>query len=81
MTHPLMVSVLGGLAVVLLLIAAWGLYTTLGRADAAYRDKPPPGFRVLWPLINILGNSVATLLTPDRRQAILTRLRRAGRRR
>ncbi|MBQ0945570.1 type II secretion system F family protein [Ideonella sp. 4Y16] len=78
MTHPLTVSVLGGLALVLLLIAAWGLYTTLGRADATYRDKPPPGFRVLWPLINILGNSVATLLTPGRRQTILTRLRRAG---
>lgn len=78
MTGPLLISLLAGLAVALLLVSAWRLYATLGRADTAYRDEPPPGFRALWPLVNILGNSVARLLTQDRRQAILGRLRRAG---
>jgi tight adherence protein C len=78
MTDALLISLLGGVAAALLLVSAWRLYATLGRADAAYRDKPPPGFRALWPLVNILGNSVAPLISPDRRQAILVRLRRAG---
>jgi len=78
MTEAWLISLLGGVAVALLLVSVWRLYATLGRAETAYRDEPPPGFRALWPLVNILGNSVAPLVSKDRRQAVQARLRRAG---
>ena len=78
MSSFLLASLLLGAALALLLVAAWRLYATLGRADTTYRDKPPPGFKLLWPLVNILGNSVAGLISRDRRQATEVRLRRAG---
>lgn len=78
MTDALLISLLGGVAVALLLVSVWRLYATLGHAETAYRDVPPPGFRALWPLVNILGNSVAPLMSQDRRQAVQARLRRAG---
>ena len=65
-------------AVSLLVFAAWQLYAQLGSADASYRDRPPPGFRVLWPLVNIMANSLAALVPPAQLNAVQVRLCKAG---
>jgi len=65
-------------AVSLLLYAAYQLYAQLGSADTRYRDLPPKGFRALWPLVNIMGNTVGVLLPSGKRAALLARLRKAG---
>ena len=65
-------------AVSLLIFAAWQLYAQLGSADASYRDRPPPGFRVLWPLVNIMANSVAVLIPTAQLNALQVRLCKAG---
>ena len=69
---------LAGLTVALLMYAAWRLYVELGGAETQYRDKPPRGFRMLWPLINILANSFAPLWSDRRLQQVQTALRRGG---
>lgn len=65
-------------AVSMLIFAAWQLYAQLGSADASYRDRPPPGFRVLWPLVNIMANSVAVLIPTAQLNALQVRLCKAG---
>jgi tight adherence protein C len=62
----------------LLVYAAWQLYRQLGSADTSYRDRPPRGFQLLWPLVNIMGNSASVFLSASRKEAILARLRRGG---
>jgi tight adherence protein C len=75
---PLLIAGLTGLALALMVFALSRLFTELGRTDATYRDNPPPGFRLLWPVINVLANSFGGLLGPRREAALLARLRKAG---
>lgn len=62
----------------LLIVAAWRLYTQLGAADISYRDRPPRGFQLLWPLVNIFANTFGALITRERQASLLARLKRAG---
>jgi tight adherence protein C len=66
------------LAVSLLIYAAWQLYRQLGSADSSYRDRPPGAFRLLWPLVNIMANTVGVFLASSYRESLLASLRRAG---
>jgi tight adherence protein C len=74
----LLFFICAALAVSLLIFAAWQLYAQLGSADTSYRDKPPPGFRVLWPLVNIMANSFGALMPPGQEAALQARLCKAG---
>lgn len=78
MSDHLLFTLLAGAAVALLLFAAWRLYVELGSAERTYRDEPPPGFKVLWPLVNIMANTFGFLASGERGARLLTRLRRAG---
>jgi tight adherence protein C len=71
-------ALLVGAALALTFAAAWGLVRDLGKAETAYRDRPPSGFRLAWPLVNIMGNTFGFLLGPQREHAIALRLNRAG---
>ncbi|HJV70299.1 type II secretion system F family protein [Ideonella sp.] len=76
--NTLVVAIMVGLALATAAFAVYRLVVELGRAEEAYRDRPPRGFRMLWPLVNIFGNTFAFMLTPQRHAALLARLRRAG---
>lgn len=65
-------------AVGLLVFGVWRLYAELGRSDRDYRDLPPKGFRMLWPLVNIMANTVGVFMTEAQNQRLLARLRKAG---
>lgn len=62
----------------LLVYAVWQLYQQLGRADTVYRDRPPRGFELLWPVVNIMANTFGGLLGETRKAAWLAKLKRAG---
>ncbi|MEK8031093.1 type II secretion system F family protein [Ideonella sp. DXS29W] len=72
------IAVLVGLSLVLAIFACYRLVVELGGADDTYRDRPPAGFRLAWPLVNILANTFAFALSEPRKQAYLAKLRRAG---
>jgi tight adherence protein C len=78
MNGMLLFTLCAAAAVCLLIVAAWRLYTQLGTAETTYRDKPPGGFRLLWPLVNIMGNTFGVTLSAERRAALLAKLKRAG---
>ena len=65
-------------AVSLLIYAVWQLYVQLGSAETVYRDRPPRGFEVLWPVVNIMANSFGNFMSATKRAALLARLKRAG---
>lgn len=73
-----LIGLLVGSALVLAMFACWRLVVELGGADDTYRDRPPAGFRLAWPLVNIMANTFAFVLTDTRRQSYLAKLRRAG---
>ncbi|MFG6412601.1 type II secretion system F family protein [Roseateles sp. DC23W] len=62
----------------LLIYAVLQLYRQLGRSETVYRDRPPRGFELLWPLVNIMANSFGSFMSEARRAALLARLKRAG---
>lgn len=78
MNDSLLIALMAGGAIALAVYAAWRLYVELGNAETTYRDRPPPGFRLLWPLVNILANTAGAFLSEERELAVLARLRRAG---
>ena len=47
----------------------------LGQADTAYRDRPPRAFLWVWPLLNIVANTVGVLVQGARADALRARLR------
>lgn len=78
MTSTLLVSLIAGVALALACFAIWRLVIELGGAETIYRDRPPKGFRYLWPVVNIFANTFGILLRGEREAALQARLRRAG---
>jgi len=76
--NPWMVALLLGGALSLALIAVIGLVRELGHSDTTWRDRPPSGFRLMWPLVNVLANTFGFLLTAERARQISVRLHKAG---
>ncbi|MEK8046585.1 MAG: hypothetical protein CFE46_00235 [Burkholderiales bacterium PBB6] len=78
MSTPLLISLMLGAALALAAFSVWRLYQELGKAETIYRDRPPPGFRLLWPVINVFANTFGPLLSAAREAALLARLRKGG---
>lgn len=78
MQDTLIVALLAGLALSVAAFALWRLVVELGGAETTYRDRPPSGFRWLWPAVNIFANTFGFLLRGEREAALLARLRKAG---
>jgi len=78
MSNTALVGLMVGAALLLAVFACWRLVVELGGADATYRDRPPSGFRLFWPLVNILANTFSFALSNERQQGYLAKLRRAG---
>ncbi|GAA0743752.1 type II secretion system F family protein [Ideonella azotifigens] len=75
---PILVSLLAGTAFAVAAYAVWRLVAELGGAETVYRDRPPKGFRYLWPAVNIFANTFGFLLRGEREAALLAKLRKAG---
>ena len=78
MLSILLVSLLAGSALAVAAFAVWRLVIELGSAETIYRDRPPKGFRWLWPAVNIFANTFGFVLRGEREAALQARLRRAG---
>lgn len=78
MYDSLLVSLLAGGALSVAAYAIYRLVAELGGAETIYRDRPPTGFRWLWPAVNIFANTFGFLLRGERERALLAKLRRAG---
>lgn len=77
-SSALLVSLMVGGALLVAAYSIWRLVMDLGGAETIYRDRPPYGFRLLWPLVNIMANTFGALILGKREEAYKTRLRRAG---
>lgn len=72
------IATLVGLGIVL---AAWSTYrivTVVPQEDRRYRDRPPFGFRLAWPLVRLLVHYSGSRLSMDYRLRTQAALRRAG---
>jgi tight adherence protein C len=76
--NALTVAIMAGGALALAVFALWRLFRQLGRSDSTYRDRPPPAFRCLWPVVNILANTFGFFISGQREATLLARLRKAG---
>ncbi len=70
--------VLPGAALALLVWAGMKLFEEMPVEDRRFRDPPPWGFRVVWPLIRVVVHCCGSFLGVDRRMRILQRLKMAG---
>jgi tight adherence protein C len=68
----LAIAVCGGL------FAVYSLFQETPSEDRTYKDKPPLLFRLLWPLIQLLSNSLSWLISVKTRTRMDAALRQAG---
>ena len=76
--NTLVAALMGGIALALGIFAAIKLWRELGHSNEEYRDRPPKGFRMLWPLVNVASNTVGAFMSAQRIETSLKKLRRAG---
>lgn len=67
-----------GTALAIAFAAIFGLVRDLGSADATYRDRPPLGFRLAWPLVNVMANTFGFLLSEKRAADVQAKLHKGG---
>ncbi len=60
-------------------VALWAIFADAMRGDnKVYRDEPPHLFKLLWPLILVVGGVVSRFLKPAQEANILSRLKKGG---
>ena len=74
----LWISLCIGLGIVLLLVSLYRIFTAVPDENRQYLDRPPLGYRLGWPLIQLGVYYLGSLVTPRYRLAMGLRLRRAG---
>lgn len=74
----LTIALLFGLSLFLLFWGVRGIFADLPEEDRTYLDRPPVGFRVVWPLIQLLVYYLGPRLTMSYRLKTHARLRKAG---
>lgn len=75
----LMPMIFGGLAVALFVYALWTIFSDAqARDDKTYRDEPPNLFKLLWPIILLVGGLSDLLLAPARAAHMAARLAKGG---
>ena len=74
----LLVSLAFGAFVGLLCWQAWTLFRGVPIENRQFLDRPPWGFRLVWPLIEVLVFHAGHLVPETRRSATARRLKRAG---
>lgn len=74
----LTIALLFGLSLFLLVRGVYGIFADLPPEDRTYLDRPPLGFRVVWPLIQLLVYYLGPRLSMNYRLKAQARLRKAG---
>lgn len=74
----LVISLLFGGIVALVLWNIYRIFAALPEEDRSYLDRPPLGFRLVWPLINLFVHYFGALVSRNYRMVTLLRLRRGG---
>ena len=74
----LIIAIFVGLSVSLLFWNIYKIVTAIPIEDRSYLDRPPGGFRILWPLIRFIVHYIGPYLTRKYRMRTHDKLRRAG---
>ena len=74
----LLISLAFGGFVALLAWQAWQVFDVVPDEDRQFLDRPPMGFRAVWPLIEAFVHHFGRFISDEQAAATLRRLRRAG---
>ncbi len=74
----LIISLCIGGGIALVAYQVWQVFNTVPEEDRAFLDRPPLGFRLVWPLIKALDHHLGDRISEERERATLVRLRRSG---
>ena len=74
----LIFALLIGLSLILIIWNSYQIWDTVPEEDRSYLDRPPFGFRMLWPLIKLIVYYLGPLLSRKYRISMQDKLRRAG---
>lgn len=72
------ISSLIGIVLAGIIWSVYRIFADVPDEDRSYLDQPPTGFRLTWPLINLIAVYLGRYLTDNYRTATYLRLRRAG---
>ena len=74
----LLISLLFGGFIALMVWNLYKIFSEVPEEDRLYLDRPPAGFRMVWPLVQLFVHYLGSLVTRNYRLATHMRLRRAG---
>jgi len=74
----LAIAALFGLALLLTLLSVRNIFAEVPQEDRTYLDRPPPGFRAVWPLVRLIVHYLGPRLSVEFRLKRHARLKRAG---
>lgn len=74
----ILLPVIIGVSIVILVWSAYRIIADIPTEDRQYLDRPPFGFRLMWPLIRVLVHYLGPLLGQGYRIKIQTKLKTAG---
>jgi tight adherence protein C len=74
----LIISVLFGGMLTLVIWNTYRIFAVVPDQDRSYLDRPPLGFRLIWPLVNTFVHYFGAFISQNYRIVTLLRLRKAG---
>ncbi|MEW8506906.1 MAG: type II secretion system F family protein [Candidatus Thiodiazotropha sp.] len=74
----LIISVLFGVILTLVIWNTYRVFAVIPDQDRSFLDRPPLGFRLIWPLVSAFVHYFSPLITQNYRVVTLLRLRKAG---
>ena len=74
----LIISLIFGGLIALIVWNVYRIFAVIPEEDRSYLDRPPSGFRLIWPLITGFVHYFGFLVSKNYRMVTLLRLRRAG---
>lgn len=74
----LSISLLFGFFVALMVWQMWRVFHVVPEENRQFLDRPPLGFRIIWPLIQALVYHFGDTLSESRLRAVRVRLKRSG---
>ena len=74
----LTISIVFGVLIAFVFWNVYRVFAVVPDEDRSYLDRPPVGFRMIWPIINTIVHYFGQLITQNYRIVTLLRLRKAG---
>lgn len=74
----LSISLILGVVISGIVWTVWKIFDDVPNEDRSFLDRPPTGFRLTWPLINLIAHYCGGMIREGYRYSTYTRLRRAG---